>query len=430
MAAERLGVLASHLGAEGKPVTKMSAVDSDTDIQICVCGGGNAAHVMCADVGFKGYKVNMFMPYANEAAQFVRGTVHHDGVQINYVQSHTKAIAMPHKVSKNAHDVVPGSKYIFLPIPVFAHESTLMDIVPHCDDDAMIIALPATGAFDWTAERVFRRLGKRVAIGGIAPLPYVCRYVTYGSEVNLFGKKREVGFATMPPKRVARDAPVLEKMLGFSLKRYPSFVPATLTPTNPIMHTARMYGMLVAGKEGYWRERKGFPCNPKFYDDCDAASNEWLERLDAENQKIVAAMEKLVPGCIEGTVLPCHLSLKWQYGDLITKWDTPGDCFRSNQAFHGLGSPMMEVAPGYWVPDFKNRYFTEDLPFGLLANRGLAELLGVPTPDMDTVITWAQMEMGKRWLVDGKVNVAETPQVSPQAFGFTLEDIKALYTSE
>eukprot|EP00660_Eupelagonema_oceanica_P014877 gene14877-14473_t len=38
---------------------------------------------------------------------------------------------------------------------------------------------------------------------------------------------------------------------------------------------------------------------------------------------------------------------------------------------------MNEVSPGKWEPDFKNRYFSEDFPFGLLANRGLAELLGV-----------------------------------------------------
>ena len=70
------------------------------------------------------------------------------------------------------------------------------------------------------------------------------------------------------------------------------------------------------------------------------------------------------------------------------------------------------------VPDFGNRYFTEDGPFGLAVLRGIAEVAGVKTPTMDKVLTWMQSMMGKEYLKDGKLvgkDIGSTR--SPQKYG-------------
>ena len=397
-------------------------------VQVTICGGGNAAHAMCADLSSRGHRVNMYMPFSDEAARFKAGLKKHGGLRIKYSQTGKTFVAHPACVSTDPKEAFTRSKYVFIPLPVFAHLPTLRDIVPHVAEDAVIVALPATGAFDWTAEKVFAECGRRVHIAGLAPLPYVCRTSVYGSEVELFGVKEIVGMATAPCNLVHEVASDLQNILRFKIDEFPSFLALTLTPTNPIMHTGRMYGMLVASKEGYWRNRVGgFKSNPKFYDDCDDVSDEWLHKLDNENQAIVRKMEELAPGCIAGRVETINKFLQWTYGAQITDSTTCGSCYRTNIAFKGLGSPMYQVATDYWVPDFKSRYFTEDIPCGLLANRGLAELLGVPTPHMDTVIEWAQMEMGRKWLVNGKVNPKELPQTTPQAAGLTKEDVVSMY---
>jgi hypothetical protein len=56
---------------------------------------------------------------------------------------------------------------------------------------------------------------------------------------------------------------------------------------------------------------------------------------------------------------------------------------------------------------------------GLLVTRGIAELAGVPTPNMDDVINWCQERMGKEFLVDGKFVGKDIPSTrSPQTYGF------------
>jgi hypothetical protein len=80
------------------------------------------------------------------------------------------------------------------------------------------------------------------------------------------------------------------------------------------------------------------------------------------------------------------------------------------------------------VPDYHSRYLSEDVPYGLLVARGIAELADLPTPMIDKVITWAQAHMGREYLVDGKLQECN-PSISraPQCYGLrSLDDIACI----
>ena len=64
---------------------------------------------------------------------------------------------------------------------------------------------------------------------------------------------------------------------------------------------------------------------------------------------------------------------------------------------------MKEISPGEWVPDFTNRYFTEDIPEGFCMYKGIADLAGVETPTIDLILGFFQNFMGKEYLKDGKL---------------------------
>jgi hypothetical protein len=84
-------------------------------------------------------------------------------------------------------------------------------------------------------------------------------------------------------------------------------------------------------------------------------------------------------------------------------------------------SPAGDVSEtGKLVPDVSSRFFTEDITFGLVVIRGIAELAGVATPAIDQVLTWCQEMMGKDFIVDGRLtgrNVEDTR--APQRYGFS-----------
>ncbi|WAR23104.1 OCDH-like protein [Mya arenaria] len=94
-------------------------------------------------------------------------------------------------------------------------------------------------------------------------------------------------------------------------------------------------------------------------------------------------------------------------------------CMVTNSAYNGLLHPMKKVEGGY-VPDFNFRYTAEDVPFGLVVMKGIAECVGMKTPTLDEVIVWAQEKLGKEYVVGSRLkgkDVGETR--APQAFGFT-----------
>ena len=92
----------------------------------------------------------------------------------------------------------------------------------------------------------------------------------------------------------------------------------------------------------------------------------------------------------------------------------------------------MKESSGQWVPDFSYRYLAEDVPFAFAITKGLAEILGVPTPGSDIVLAWSQEKLGKEYIVkvgnEYKLQGKDVPSTrSPQAYGMnSLEQLLAM----
>ena len=98
---------------------------------------------------------------------------------------------------------------------------------------------------------------------------------------------------------------------------------------------------------------------------------------------------------------------------------------QTNKAYDGLVHPMKETDDGLLVPDFTYRYTREDVPYGLVIMKGIAEIAGVRTPTIDEVITWAQGKLDKEYIVGSELKGKDvTSTRAPQSYNFkTLDDL-------
>ena len=98
---------------------------------------------------------------------------------------------------------------------------------------------------------------------------------------------------------------------------------------------------------------------------------------------------------------------------------------QTNAAYQGLKHPVKKSDDGKYLPDFTYRYMTEDIPYGLVVIRGIAEIVGVETPNIDKVLLWSQEKMGKEYLVNSKIQGKDVEKSrAPQRYEFTtLESI-------
>lgn len=117
--------------------------------------------------------------------------------------------------------------------------------------------------------------------------------------------------------------------------------------------------------------------------------------------------------------------LIYSYKDSIADKSTLQSCLVTNRAYQGLRAPTKRIDNDYFLADFQARYLTEDVPYGLVVTKAIAQLAKVDTPVIDEVILtiskWIGKEYIKRGYLEGK-DIKDTR--IPQNYGINnLEEI-------
>ena len=350
--------------------------------KITVCGGGNGAQTLVPIAARNlGRPVDIYAPFGDEAEQLL-GRIKVTGA--------VQAEARPRRASADPAEVIPGSDLVVLVLPAFAHESTLRQILPFLDQNAWVGAIPARGGFDYCAAQILTEHGRNdVTLFGLQTLPWACRIREYGRLVHVLGVKKMVDAASRPADRIGEIASMLERMLGLPIGTAANGLALTLANTGQLIHPGIMYGLFAR-----W-DGVPFATAPSFY---HGLSEEGARVLAGLSDELQAIRARLAPVLDLSAVRPLKAWLLYSYGDAIADSSTLRSAFLSNRAYAGLVAPVREVAPGQYVPDLGARYLAEDVPFGLATSRAIAQLLGVETPIMDEVITWAGAQLGKDYL--------------------------------
>jgi hypothetical protein len=352
--------------------------------KVTVCGGGNGAQTVVPVVAHRlRCPVDVYAPFGDEAER-LRTTIRLTGA--------VEAEAAPRRASADPAEVMPGSELVILVVPAFAHEPTLRQIVPHLEPGAWVGAMPARGGFDYCAASVLEASGRGdVLIWGLQTLPWACRIQVYGHSVHVLGTKNAVDVAARPGDRRDEVAALLSEALGLSIDPAASLVALTLANTGQLVHPGIMYG--------HFRDWDGTPFPgeeiPVFYHGLDERGAEVLARLSDEIQLIRARLAAKIDLT---AVRPLREWLVHSYRDDIEDPGTLRSAFVTNRAYEGLMAPVIEIAPGAYVPDFRARYLAEDVPYGLVVSHAIARLAGVSTPMMDEVIRWAGERLEKDYL--------------------------------
>ena len=387
--------------------------------KLTICGGGNAAHVLIALAAQAGWEVDVFASLADEAERLQAGTAAGGGMQ---AKSEVGVIVgSPRRISSNPAEVIPGSELILLAAPAFGHGPILQAIAQSLEPGATIGALPARGGFDTQAFSILKGSKVPGRLFGLQTLPWACRIVRYGQEVEILGTKAAVDLAAAPAGAAPELAGQLTPVLGVKLRPVASFLTLTLANTGQLIHPGIMYGL--------GRDREGVTFSqadiPLFYQGLDEATAQVLEAMSQEVQVMAHQLASRLPDFAPQEVLSIHDWLGRAYSGAIRDGSSLRRAFMTNRAYAGLKFPSRPIGPDAFAIDYKARYLSEDVPFGLVVTRGIAELIGVETPVIDEVITWAQAHLERQYLVKGALTGADLAETrAPQVYGIkTIADV-------
>lgn len=357
--------------------------------KVTICGGGNAAHLVLPLLKDYGVSVTLYTPFAEEAALFSAGLT---SGGISLVEDGQAPVSGAADLITTDPQIAAQADLVLLVLPAFAHGPTLEALSPYLAEKAVVGAIPARSGFELQADHYLSlKSTKRIIFCG-QTLPWACRIIEQGRKVKVLGLKEQVGLAAVPADAASEMSAWLSKALRVNFTPMKGSLAVSLGNIGQVIHPGIMYGLLKNYDNEIWSEEE----IPLFYQGVTEEIADLLEALSAEIMKIARLLAQKYRIDLD-EVLPVRQWLFDSYSASIEDKSSLARAFCTNRSYRGLKVPVIKENEGY-RPDFKSRYLTEDIPYGLLYSKAVAAMIDLPTPHMDQVIQTAGKWAGKNYL--------------------------------
>jgi hypothetical protein len=252
-------------------------------------------------------------------------------------------------------------------------------------------------------------------------LPWACRIKEYASKVDILGKKGSVGMAVFPHKITSELASFLTGLLDLKIEPLPNMLTLSLANVGQIIHPGIMYGLFKGKEELKYRKEE----IPLFYQGVTKEIAKTLKEMSDEILVLTKEIKNIDKSINLNHVLGLKDWLIYSYKESIEDKSTLQSCFVTNSAYQGLRAPMKKIDNDYFLPDFQARYLTEDVPYGLVVTKAIAQLAKVDMPIIDEVILTVSKWIGKEYIKRGYLEGKDIKDTRiPQNYGIdNLENI-------
>lgn len=274
------------------------------------------------------------------------------------------------RVTNEAKKAFTDAEIIIITLPAFLMKEAAITIYPFIHHDLKILFIPGTGGVEWAFNKCIE---KGVEVFGLQRVPSVARLVQYGKCVKATGYRKQLLCGSISKESSLLEiCKLLETTFCIPCNPLPNYLSVSLTPSNPILHTARLYNLF-----NDYSKTKIYEKQSLFYEDWNDDTSELLINMDSELQNICSNLIEFD--------LSNVISLKKHYESNSKEELTKK--IKSIESFKGLLTPMIRNENGF-IPDFSSRYFLADFPYGLSILLQISELIKINSPNMHKVFSW------------------------------------------
>lgn len=326
---------------------------------ICICGGGSLGHVIA---GYLSAQKDVQVNILTQKPDRWKGSLQIHTPQGEELQGELNIVTdLPEVALKDC-------SLVLLCLPGFAIKEQLHKIKPYVNEHTYVGSVFSSTGFFFDALSIF---DNNVPLWGFQRVPFIARTVKYGESANLLGYKNSHNIAVEHCDDKESFRQRIEYLFDAPVKMLNNYFEASLTNSNPLLHTSRLYTMFGGENEG-----RVFPRMILFYEEWTKEAAQLLIDMDEEFFRLL-------------DVLPVSKDYLPRILDYYESHDAESLARKlsSIQGFKGITSPMIECEGG-WKADFSSRYFTEDFPYGLHYIWKLAHEHAISTPNIDKVYEW------------------------------------------
>lgn len=301
-------------------------------------------------------------------------------------------------------DILERTDILIISVPNFLREDIVKKIKKFLSKEIVILFIPGIGPSQFIANKYL----KEYNVLCLERVPYIVR--SREELVEITDSRAIIKYATLNKNDSFDD--LIKEMFGKPVKKI-LYYTVTLTSSNAILHTTRIFSLF------FKKENIIYNKEILFYSEWDDKSSYLFQKCDSEIMNICNKLEKL--GLIEERIVSLMEYYESQTPEELTKK------LRSINSLKNIKLDMKKLKENEYILDKNIRFITEDIPYGLLMFKGIAELVGEKVPNIDRIITWAQKLLNKEYLFNDKLkNKLQTG--TPQNFDVnTLEELKKIF---
>lgn len=329
-------------------------------MNITIYGGGNIGTQFAVHCAEKGHSVVLF---TTKPGLFSREL---------FIVDETKTIIHKGNIvcaTDNQEKAFRNADLILVTVPAFMMQEAAEKIRPYYSKGKIIALIPGTGGGECC---FYDALNSGCIIMGLQRVPSVARLVSYGQSVCASGYRDTLYVGTLPKNKTGECCTLISGIFDIPCIPLPEYLCVTMTPSNPILHTARLKCIFKDYKSGIH-----YDSIPLFYEEWNMDSSVLLIKND---QEVQAICKKLSMFDLSGVK-----SLKKHYES-----ETPEQLtakIKSIKSLQGLTTPSVKNESG-WIPDFHSRFFTADFPYGLEIFVQIGNLANVDIPNLNETLEW------------------------------------------
>lgn len=337
--------------------------------RVAILGAGNGGCAAAVDLGGRGYEVRLWSRSEERLAPL------REAGGIEYAGALGEGLRPVETVTTDMATAMDGADLVLIMVPTHAHEEMAGAVAPHIVPGQVVMVSP--GHTLLLVPQTLRRCGVTKPVTcETGTLPYICR-MDGPARVRITQPSRHQAFAAFPARETARLAALVEPL--FPMIRPVESVLETVFPyTNAIHHPPAFLcnaGRVESTNGDFYH----------YYDGVTPSVGRLIDRLDAERLAVARALD------CDPAPLPEHFLRMGYTTEAARDSELAYEVFHQSEADRWIRAPST----------LEHRFFTEDVPYGLVPLSELGRLAGVTTPLIDAMIEICSALMSRDFRTEG-----------------------------
>ncbi|MBN1284727.1 MAG: NAD/NADP octopine/nopaline dehydrogenase family protein [Anaerolineae bacterium] len=327
------------------------------ELRIAVIGAGHGGRAMAADLGARGYHVNLY----NRTLDHIRQIQMRGGIELHLSEQDEIIFGRLQLVTDQIEAALDGVNLVMVIVPASAHADIAGLCAPHLRDGQIVLLNPGRtgGALEFCHVLKDLNCETDVTVAEAETLLFASR-AEGPAEARIFRRKNAVPLAALPATRTPEVLDVVSEV-------YPQFVASPNVLHTSLNNMGAVFHPVLALLNAGWIERT--QGDFQFYvDGVTASTARVLEVVDRERVTVASALG-----------VRAQTACEW----LATAYSATGEnldeAMHDNPGYQGIKAPR----------SLRHRYLFEDVPFSLVPIVELGKRFGVNVATIDSMVQLA-----------------------------------------